>query len=137
MHLTIHVCAFRNMRMSTCQFFCLVIRCSVFMICLSMRVLYVQFLRSHHLSVADVLNLHLHPLLLQAPKKVRGKYGKRREVSTAQREALTRERNRDHARATRKRRRIFREVQPFERRSPYEFVCACGFVSHIVRLHHE
>lgn len=136
MHVTIYVCAFRNMHMSSCQFFCLVIHCLAFMICLSICVLIVQFLRSHHLSVADVLNLHLHPLLLQAPKKVRGKYGKRREVSTAQREALTRERNRDHARATRKRRRIFREVQPFECRSFHEFVCACGFVSHVVRLHH-
>lgn len=47
---------------------------------------------------------------IQVPRKCRGKYGKRRVLSDDARLELSRDRNKEHARATRKRRRIFEAV---------------------------
>ena len=44
------------------------------------------------------------------PKKKRQKYGKRRVLSEKDRLELSRDRNKEHARSTRKRRRIFESM---------------------------
>ena len=47
---------------------------------------------------------------LQAPRKPRGKYGKRQDISPEEKLLISRERNREHARATRLRRKVFEVV---------------------------
>jgi hypothetical protein len=53
----------------------------------------------------------IQDLLLSAPKKPRIKYGPRRFQGEDERQYLNRERNREHAKATRIRKKIFREVK--------------------------
>ena len=48
--------------------------------------------------------------LLHAPRTVRHRYGPRQEQTEEQRLAISKERNRTHARATRQRKKIFAEV---------------------------
>ncbi len=62
------------------------------------------------LSAQDALDLNIQEQLLRAPRKPRTKYGKRKVVSAEERVAVNKERNREHARATRMRKRIFKEV---------------------------
>lgn len=50
------------------------------------------------------------PLLNQAPRKPRGKYGPRKKLTSQEKMQLSKERNREHARATRLRKRVFKEV---------------------------
>jgi hypothetical protein len=69
-----------------------------------------QFLRTRNISAQEAVMIGIDKILLQAPKKHRAKYGPRREISSSYREEQTRERNREHAKATRKRRKLFREV---------------------------
>lgn len=70
-----------------------------------------QFMRKHGLTPADAIRHNVHCLLLEAPRKLREKYGKRREISSNERVLTCRARNREHAKATRMRKRIFREVE--------------------------
>jgi len=41
---------------------------------------------------------------------LRGKYGKRRKLTIAERSEVSRQRNRDHAQATRQRRKVFKAI---------------------------
>jgi hypothetical protein len=58
----------------------------------------------------QVFGTHLDALVdistLQAPRKTRVKYGKRKEISPLERAELNRERNREHAKSTRMRRKV-------------------------------
>jgi hypothetical protein len=63
------------------------------------------------LTPDDCIHYDIHLLLIQAPRKLREKYGKRKEISEFDRTYTCRERNREHAKATRVRKRIFREVK--------------------------
>ena len=58
-----------------------------------------------------VISLDLMPLLEQVPRTQRRKYGRRGQMSKAERAELSRKRNRDHSRATRDRRRRFEEIR--------------------------
>jgi hypothetical protein len=49
-------------------------------------------------------------MLVDAPKKERKKYGKRRDVEIAERTLTNRERNREHAKSTRLRKKVFQKV---------------------------
>jgi hypothetical protein len=62
------------------------------------------------LSAQEALDLNIQEQLLSAPRKPRTKYGKRKVISAEERAAINKERNREHARATRMRKRIFKEV---------------------------
>lgn len=62
------------------------------------------------MSPEDAIRWGVFDRLIEAPRKQRAKYGKRREVSQSDRAVTCRARNREHARATRVRKRIFREV---------------------------
>jgi len=62
------------------------------------------------LTPRDAIRFQVHELLLKAPRKVREKYGPRREIEADERILTNRERNREHAKATRTRKRIFKEV---------------------------
>ncbi len=62
------------------------------------------------LTPHDAIRYNVHNLLLQAPRKQREKYGPRREIDVDERILTNRERNREHAKATRTRKRIFKEV---------------------------
>ena len=67
-------------------------------------------MRKNNITAREAVRLNIHHLLLQAPRKYRMKYGKRREISDKERTMTNRQRNREHARATRMRRKIFKEV---------------------------
>ncbi len=66
----------------------------------------------HRIGITPEMAFHyeIHDLLLSAPKKPRIKYGPRRVQGETERQSLNRERNREHAKATRIRKKIFREV---------------------------
>eukprot|EP01041_Mallomonas_annulata_P001097 gene1096-2131_t len=66
-----------------------------------------KFLRDMELDAADTVRLGIMADLEQAPRKVRRKYGKRKVLSEEQRAELSRERNREHARSTRRRKKVF------------------------------
>eukprot|EP01031_Cornospumella_fuschlensis_P030237 gene30237-36542_t len=70
-----------------------------------------KFLRKWHLSACDAIRLNIHHLLIHAPRKPREKYGKRKELTSTDRLLVCRERNREHAKSTRVRKRIFREIE--------------------------
>lgn len=72
--------------------------------------LMLQFLKEQQLSASEAIALDIQQQLLLAPKKQRTKYGKRTHLSEEQRLALSRQRNREHARATRLRKKIFKQV---------------------------
>ncbi len=67
-------------------------------------------MRKWGLTADNAISLGIHYMLLDAPRKPREKYGKRREISPTDRTNTCRERNREHAKSTRVRKRIFREV---------------------------
>ena len=89
-----------------------------------------QYMRKRNLTPSLAVQLNLHRLLLHAPKKRRQSYGPRSNKASltkndavdddsqedidaeelTKREETTRARNREHARATRRRRRIFKEI---------------------------
>jgi hypothetical protein len=58
----------------------------------------------------EAIELDIQHQLLFAPKKPRTKYGKRSNLTPEERLALSRRRNREHARATRLRKKIFKQV---------------------------
>jgi hypothetical protein len=72
-----------------------------------------KFLRQTNLTAQEARALNIEQLLLLAPKKPRTKYGKRRSVSAEERAELSRQRNKEHARATRLRRKLFQKVAAF------------------------
>ena len=49
--------------------------------------------------------------LMEAPKKPRIKYGKRKPISKEEKLAVQKERNREHARSTRERQKLFKKVR--------------------------
>jgi hypothetical protein len=69
-----------------------------------------QFLRATNLTAEEAVDMDIVAKLLTVPRKSRKKYGQRREVSHEERAAISRERNREHASATRRRKKIFQEV---------------------------
>lgn len=70
-----------------------------------------QFLKSVKLSAQEAVQLNVQSKLLAAPKTPRKKYGKRKFISKEERYQVQKERNKMHARATRCRRKIFKEVR--------------------------
>ena len=67
----------------------------------------------HYIKTTFIIILTLPlPLLmiLSAPRKVRAKYGKRRLLSEEERVEQARSRNREHAKSTRQRRKVFEAV---------------------------
>jgi hypothetical protein len=62
------------------------------------------------LSAQDCIRLNVHHLLLSCPRKFREKYGPRKDKTEYDRILTNRERNREHARSTRMRRKVFRQV---------------------------
>ena len=69
-----------------------------------------KFLTTLNLSPQEIIRRGLMKRLKFAPKKVRGKYGPRKDLTAEERKNLSKERNRVHARATRMRKKIFKEV---------------------------
>jgi hypothetical protein len=63
------------------------------------------------ISSIEAMQLNLMPYLSLAPRKIRRKYGARRELTAGERAEQTKERNREHARHNRRRRTIFRKVR--------------------------
>jgi hypothetical protein len=70
----------------------------------------IQFMRRLDISAKDAIKYNIHRLLLNCPRKSREKYGPRKEVDEDERLTTNRERNREHAKATRLRRKIFKQV---------------------------
>eukprot|EP00981_Chlorochromonas_danica_P007545 scaffold1769_cov164-Ochromonas_danica.AAC.18 len=70
-----------------------------------------KFMRKLQMTPEDAIRWGVFDRLIEAPRKQRAKYGKRREVSHSDRAVTCRARNREHARATRVRKRIFREIE--------------------------
>ena len=58
----------------------------------------------------DALRLDLLAFLEAAPRKERKKYGKRKTLSVSERSEIARQRNREHAKATRERRKVFAQI---------------------------
>ena len=69
-----------------------------------------KFLRGQGVSAEDALRLNLLPHLMEAPIKERTKYGPRRNLTAQERADQLKERNKQHARHTRRRRRVFKIV---------------------------
>lgn len=65
-------------------------------------------------------------MLLKAPKTPRQRYGPRHELSAAERSALSKTRNREHARATRQRKKVFDQVH--KQIGKYIYIVIFGFV---------
>eukprot|EP00600_Ochromonadales_sp_CCMP1393_P002972 CAMPEP_0174982664 /NCGR_PEP_ID=MMETSP0004_2-20121128/16647_1 /TAXON_ID=420556 /ORGANISM="Ochromonas sp., Strain CCMP1393" /LENGTH=225 /DNA_ID=CAMNT_0016234697 /DNA_START=267 /DNA_END=944 /DNA_ORIENTATION=- len=81
-----------------------------------------KYLRYRGVSAAQVVEFNLHRLLLQAPKTPRQKYGPRSDLTEEERVTLNKERNREHAWATRQRKKIFDLVDK-------ELQCLPGIIS--------
>eukprot|EP00597_Dinobryon_sp_UTEXLB2267_P013342 CAMPEP_0170127958 /NCGR_PEP_ID=MMETSP0020_2-20130122/20829_1 /TAXON_ID=98059 /ORGANISM="Dinobryon sp., Strain UTEXLB2267" /LENGTH=243 /DNA_ID=CAMNT_0010361675 /DNA_START=221 /DNA_END=948 /DNA_ORIENTATION=- len=60
-----------------------------------------KFLKETNLTAEEAIQLNIQHHLLYAPKKQRTKYGKRVALTADERAALCRQRNREHAKATR------------------------------------
>ena len=69
-----------------------------------------KFLRDLNISAVQAIDLDIMKKLATAPKKNREKYGPRRKLTEAERLEVSRSRNREHARATRTRRKIFKKL---------------------------
>uniref|UniRef100_A0A7S2XWF6 BZIP domain-containing protein n=1 Tax=Fibrocapsa japonica TaxID=94617 RepID=A0A7S2XWF6_9STRA len=69
-----------------------------------------KFLRELNLSIEDARRLDILALLTNLPRKERTKYGKRKALTPEERNELTKQRNREHARSTRKRKKIIMEA---------------------------
>jgi len=69
-----------------------------------------KFLKELNLTVEDARQLEILDLLNNLPRKERTKYGKRKVMTDEERSELTKVRNREHARSTRKRKKIIMEA---------------------------
>ena len=70
-----------------------------------------KFLRGLQLSASECIDLDLYRFLESIPRRKRSKYGKRRiNQSNAERSEITKSRNREHAKATRDRRKVFTQI---------------------------
>ncbi|KAJ1436848.1 hypothetical protein B484DRAFT_477529 [Ochromonadaceae sp. CCMP2298] len=69
-----------------------------------------KFLRDRVLTAQAIIQLDLHEIVLNAPKTPRRKYGPRTELTEQQRNDMNKKRNRDHAWATRQRKKIFEMI---------------------------
>lgn len=65
-----------------------------------------KLMRYLNLSVDDCQKLDILQLLQQLPRKQREKYGKRKSLTQEEKSELTKQRNREHARCTRERKKI-------------------------------
>lgn len=63
-----------------------------------------------NLTASEVISLQLMDELQDAPRKPRTKYGQRKALTDYERLQQTRERNREHAKFTRVRKRLFKKV---------------------------
>lgn len=82
----------------------------------------------HHTIAYEVSQLFTPPIkylhIIQAPRKPRTVYGKRKDLPPMDRKALNRERNREHAKSTRKRRKIFETVLDQQLRKLGQVICS-------------
>ena len=69
-----------------------------------------KFLKKNNLTFKDIIDLNLENKILQCPTKQRTKYHKRKGLSADEKLKINRQRNREHAKATRIRRKIYKEV---------------------------
>jgi hypothetical protein len=69
-----------------------------------------KFFRDMNITAKEAQDLNLMDDLQNAPTKPRSKYGPRKSLSKQEREQITRDRNREHAKATRIRKRMFKKV---------------------------
>mmetsp|Transcript_38096 Transcript_38096/g.68900 ORF Transcript_38096/g.68900 Transcript_38096/m.68900 type:complete len:381 (-) Transcript_38096:233-1375(-) len=69
-----------------------------------------KFLKELNLTVEDARQLEILDLLANLPRKERTKYGKRKEMTKEEKSELTKVRNREHARSTRKRKKIIMDA---------------------------
>eukprot|EP01038_Epipyxis_sp_PR26KG_P010703 gene10703-14371_t len=71
-----------------------------------------KFLREMRFSMDEIIRYNILETLKRAPKKPRNKYGIRNKgkISEAEKNQISKERNREHARATRTRKRLFKEI---------------------------
>ncbi len=65
-----------------------------------------KFLRDLGITMDDARQLGIASLSQDLPRKERTKYGKRKKLSNAEKKVLTKERNREHARSTRTRKKM-------------------------------
>ncbi len=65
-----------------------------------------KFLRDLGITMDDARQLGIASLLQDLPRKERTKYGKRKKLSNDEKRVLTKERNREHARSTRTRKKM-------------------------------
>ncbi len=65
-----------------------------------------KFLRDLGITMEDARQLGIVSLLQNLPRKERTKYGKRKKLSNDEKKVLTKERNREHARSTRTRKKM-------------------------------
>ncbi len=65
-----------------------------------------KFLRELGITMDDARQLGIASLLQDLPRKERTKYGKRKKLSNDEKRVLTKERNREHARSTRTRKKM-------------------------------
>ncbi len=63
-----------------------------------------------NLSVKEILCLDLVSFLEKVPRKPRSKYGKRKKLTLQERAERLKQRNREHAKATRDRKKIFNTI---------------------------
>ena len=70
---------------------------------------------------------------VQAPRKQRCQYGKRKDLPLADRQALNRERNKEHAKSTRQRRKVFETVLDQQLRKLGQAICASFTSDHTTR----
>jgi len=76
-----------------------------------------KFLKELNLSLEDAQQLEILDLLSSLPRKERTKYGKRKLMTEEERNNLTKIRNREHARSTRRRKKIIMEALEFKIKS--------------------
>ena len=79
----------------------------------------------------EVVQCNIMESLMHVPKKSREKYGPRKNLTVEERLELGRQRNREHARATRLRKKIFKKVNkicPFFKVIVHVFMCLCVYV---------
>jgi len=73
-----------------------------------------KFLKELNLTLEDAQSLDILGLLNSLPRKERTKYGKRKLMSDEERNQLTKIRNREHARSTRRRKKIIMEALEYK-----------------------
>lgn len=76
-----------------------------------------KFLRESKLSNEEIIRMDLMSSLAQFPRKVRQRYGPRKLLTAEQRIQQAKERNKFHARATRLRKKMFKQTLEMKKKS--------------------